>query len=140
MAEALCRQHVQTLNNTALQDWSIASAGCWAYPGIPATAKAVIAVSKYNADLSNHSSQPTSAELLEHFNLVLCMENDHVDFIKRHFSPRSENLFLFSEMIDEEYEVQDPVGKSQTEYDASAHEINSIIKDGWNKITALSSN
>ena len=138
MAEALCRQQIQTINDANPEDWSIASAGCWAYPGIPATKSAVITVAKYNADLSDHASQPVSANLLKDYRLMLCMETSHVSFIKRHFPQESERVFLLSEMIDEYFEVEDPVGKSQADYEVSAREINSIIKNGWKKIVTLS--
>jgi protein-tyrosine-phosphatase len=139
MAEALCKQHILSVKDFSPDDWSVASAGCWAYPGIPATKSAVIAVAKYNADLSEHASQPVSADLLEHYQLVLCMEKSHTDFIKRHFPQNSERVFLLSEMINESYEVDDPVGRSQSDYDISAREIDTIIKNGWSKIVTLSS-
>jgi len=138
MAEALCRQHIQNTEDTNLQDWCIGSAGCWAYPDMPATEKAVIAVDKYNTDLSNHSARSVSASLLEDYRLVLCMEDSHVSFIKRHFPEAADRVFLFSEMINEKFEVDDPVGKSQSAYDGSANAIYSIIKNGWKKIVVLS--
>jgi len=41
-------------------------------------------------------------------------------------------------MIGEEFEIEDPIGKTQSDYDASAREINTIIQNGWARISELS--
>lgn len=137
MAEALMRYLIES-THPPLPEWEVASAGCWAYPGMPATSKAIAAAAALGADLSEHASQAVSADLLERYNLILCMEIAHVDFIKRHFSETAEKTFLLSEMASEKFEIDDPVGQSQTDYQKSAREILSLIQNGWQKIKALS--
>lgn len=138
MAEALCKQYIIYTSPDLEEKWSVASAGCWAYRGMPATTRALTAVETLGTQLIDHSSQPVTADLLEKFKLVLCMEYGHVDFIKRHFSEVSDRVFLFSEMIGEEFEIEDPIGKTQSDYDASARKINAIIQNGWARISELS--
>lgn len=137
MAEALLRMRLEQ-SGISDNEWRVASAGCWAYPQMPATSKAVTAVSDMGADLHNHSAQAVSADLLEDFTLILCMENGHVDFIKRHFPEHASHVFLLSEMIDEEFEIDDPIGMHQQDYRDTADQILGLISEGLEKIQSLS--
>ncbi len=137
MAEALLKLQIKD-SNISSADWIVASAGCWAYPNMPATGSAAAAVSELGADLLDHAAQAVSAHLLEDFNLILCMENAHVAFINRHFPDHASKVFLLSEMIDQDFEIEDPIGRSTHDYQETAREIFGIIKKGWNKIQSLS--
>ena len=139
MAEALFRHLIETNANLFPEKWHIASAGCWAYPGMPATAKAITTVAGLGALLNDHASQLVSADLLSQYHLILCMENAHVDFIKSQFPEIANKVFLLSQMVGEEYEIDDPVGQSQKAYDRSAQIILSILQHGLERIRSLSS-
>lgn len=140
MAEALFRNLLDD-KGYSKDLWDVASAGCWAYPGMPATQKAIKAAGDMGADTIHfHESKAVSEDLLGSFNLILCMESGHIDFIKRHFSQSTEKVFLFSEMIDEVFEIDDPVGQSQEDYQTTADELLAIIQSGFDKIKSLSEN
>jgi protein-tyrosine-phosphatase len=139
MAEALFRHLIETNADPFLEKWQIASAGCWAYPGMPATAKAIITVAGVGADLSKHKSRLVSAELLSQYQLILCMEYAHVDFIISQFPEITDKVFLLSQMVGDEYEIDDPVGQSQEAYDRCAQIILSILQQGLERIRSLSS-
>lgn len=139
MAEALCKFHISEVSPALIDGWKVASAGCWAYPGMPATTKAIAAAEAKGAELNDHSSQPVTLELLDDFELILCMEQGHVDFIKRHFPETDRKVFLLSEMIGDTFEIDDPVGSTQSDYMTTAEKIYSIIKLGWQRIKELSS-
>jgi len=137
MAEALLCNHLEDEGQNP-EKWRIASAGCWAYPEIPATQKAVETVASIGCDLSSHSSQAVSDKLLKDFNLILCMEKEHVDFIYRHFQGNDKKVFLLSEMIEEDFEIEDPVGRSLEDYKKTATQLLNIIKSGFGNISRLS--
>jgi len=138
MAEALFRKYLDDARYSD-DSWVVASAGCWAYPGMSATQKAIQAASDMDATTIHfHESKAISEDLLEVNNLILCMESGHVDFIKRHFHQSAKKVFLLSEMIDDIFEIEDPVGQSQEIYQTTADELLSIIKTGFDKIKELS--
>ena len=63
------------------------------------------------------------------------MEAEHRDFIKRNFPAMAEKVFLFSKMIDKEFDIDDPVGGTIETYSSTAQELNSIIVSGFQKIS-----
>jgi len=141
MAEALLKHYVDVSANHAQgENWSIASAGCWAYPGMAATSRAVSAAENLGGDLIDHSAQSVNADLLNQFNLILCMEQGHIDFINRHFPEAANKVFLLTAMVNEDDDIDDPVGKSQSDYDQTASQILTIIRNGWERIKDLSQN
>ncbi len=137
MVEALFIYYLKD-NGYDPEKWKIASAGCWAYPDQPATRYAVQTVEKMGCDLNFHSSQAVSEKLLKEFNLILCMESDHKLFIKRNFPEAADNVFLFSEMIGEVFEIDDPVGGTIEQYEHTAEKLKGIIRRGFEKIRDLS--
>jgi len=136
MAEALF-QYLLEENDNDTGKWQVASAGCWAYPGLPATGKALQTVNEMGCSLI-HSSKIVTEKLLRKFNLVLCMESDHKQYIQQHFSFAAKKIFLLSEMVNKNYEIDDPVGKSLEEYQNTAEKINAILQNGFTKIEELS--
>ena len=137
MAEALFRMYITNAGYSS-EEWIVESAGCWAYPGMPATKKAVIAAEKLGAELYFHESKPVTESLLRDFRLILCMERNHVEFIKRHIPEAGERVFLFTEMVNENEEINDPIGQKQDDYNLTAENLLEQIGVGFNKIKKLS--
>ncbi|HUV16269.1 MAG TPA: low molecular weight protein arginine phosphatase [Pelolinea sp.] len=132
MAEVLFKDLVSRKDRG--EDWNIESAGCWARPGIPATDAAILVMVNRGLDLSEHASQPVTEALLEQFDLILCMETEHKQFIQRNFPSVRENTFLLSGMVGEKREIWDPVGMSLIDYEETANEILDILEKGFAKI------
>lgn len=120
------------------EDWHIASAGCWAYAGFPATTNAKKAMQASGLSLEEHLSQPVTESLLEKFNLILCMEIDHKRFLQRNFPASAQRSFLLSEMVNEEIEVNDPVGLPIKTYKSTVNKLLYYLEEGFNKIINLS--
>ena len=137
MAEALFIQYLQS-QGYERHAWLVASAGCWAYPDQPATKNAVQTVENLGCDLNLHSSQAVTETLLQKFNLILCLEAAHKNFIRRNFPAAAEKVFQFSEMIGKEFDIDDPVGGDLENYADTAQELRSIIVSGFKKIRKLS--
>lgn len=137
MAEALFIRYLKD-NGDDLEKWNVASAGCWAYPNLSATPHAIQTAKKMGGDLNFHFSKAVSENLLKDFNLILCMESDHTHFIKRNFPEVAVDVFLFSEMVGEDFEIHDPVGGTLEKYKQTAEKLNKIIHSGFKKIQNLS--
>jgi protein-tyrosine-phosphatase len=135
MAEVLFRDLVSTLDPDT--DWIIASAGCWARQNNTATQTAVAVIQDRGIDLSEHLSQPVTEALLDSFNLILCMEEDHKRFVQRNFSSAREKTFLLYEMIGKEQEIWDPIGMSPFAYENTANEMLRIMIEGFKRISDL---
>lgn len=135
MAEVLFRDLLFKLDSES--DWHVASAGCWARPNNIATQTAVIVMQDRGIDLSEHLSQPVTEALLDNFNLILCMEEEHERFIQRNFSSAREKTFLLYEMIGKEKEIWDPIGMSQNAYENTANEMLGILTEGFERISSL---
>jgi protein-tyrosine-phosphatase len=103
-----------------------------------ATKNAQLALQDKGIDLTMHASQAVTEKLLEKFNLVLCMENAHVNFICKNFPAFKDRIFLFSEITEEKYEIEDPVGRSLEDYRITANHLLSIFQTGFEKIRSLS--
>jgi protein-tyrosine phosphatase len=120
------------------EDWQVESAGIWAVSGYSATSNANLVMSEMGLDLNDHRSQPVTESLLGRFNLILCMENEHVNFIKRNFPDLKEKIFLLSEMAGQDSDIWDPAGFSLDAYKDTANEILELLKNGSSKIFQLS--
>jgi len=137
MAQVLFTQYLKEKGYDP-EKWKVMSAGCWAYPDLPATRYAVQTAEKLGSDLNSHSSKVVTENLLKDFNLILCMESDHKHFIKRNFPEAADNVFLFSEMIGEVFEIDDPVGGTFEAYELTADKLKEIMRSGFEKIHSLS--
>ena len=135
MAEVLFCDLVSTLDPET--DWRVASAGCWARPNNIATQTAVMVMQNRGIELSEHLSQPVTEALLDSYNLILCMEEEHKRFIQRNFSSAREKTFLLYEMVGKEQEIWDPIGMSQNANENTASEMLRIITEGFKQISDL---
>jgi protein-tyrosine-phosphatase len=137
MAMVLLKELVRE-NGCNLELWDIASAGCHAYPGFPATATAQFVMHESGLNLSHHRSQLVTRQLLHAYALVLCMEKDHKSFIQRAYPMAANRIYLLSEMAGHENDINDPVGQPSFEYQKTADLMQAYMVDGFDKICALS--
>ena len=118
-------------------EWQVASAGCWAYPGFLATDNARKTMQAMGLSLEDHRSQAVTESLLDGFKLVLCMEYDHKRTLQRNFPANAPKIYLLSEMVERESEVNDPVGLSTRKYQSTAAELQGYLEEGFEKILQL---
>ena len=137
MAQALFLQLLQTTHPNEASQWRIESAGTWTEDGKPATMGAQVAISKFGLSLKNHRSAMVSREMMDNFNLVLVMEEGHKEALKIEFPQRANRIFLLSEMVGARFEIKDPMGGEPVEYESAAHQIESLLEHGLDKILAL---
>ncbi|MBM3137393.1 MAG: hypothetical protein FJZ98_04300 [Chloroflexi bacterium] len=137
MAEFLFRNLVTSYDPGST--WQIASAGCWARPNNLATQTAITVMRDRGIDISEHLSQPITEELLDRYDLILCMEEEHKRFIHRNFPSAQTKTFLLYEMIGKAQEIWDPIGLSQFAYENTANEMLRIMTEGFERISDLAS-
>ena len=126
MAAALARAHV------AKRGWShvaVASAGVAAALGDPASEHAVTALRSRGIDLSEHESQPLTADLVRKADLILVMSNAHL-FPVTDFGG-GEKVSLLTDFLegDEAGEsIDDPFGSSEGAYVRTADQIERAVE------------
>ena len=119
MGEKLLR-HALAAEPEPLRSLKVVSAGIAASRGQPPTDNSVAALKKVGLDLSGHTSQPLTQELLDRALAVFCMTESHRTAIELHFERVPKNLHLFREFLgrDGEAEIPDPYGGSYRDYEA----------------------
>ncbi len=132
MAEALLADWLR--RNHPPGDWRIGSAGVWAAAGLPATEYARQALAARGLDLTRHRSRLVNAQLLAQADLVLCMTRSHREALQVEFPQYAGRVRLLSEMIGQEFDVDDPYGGPLEGYVETANELAEWIERGGKKI------
>jgi protein-tyrosine-phosphatase len=136
MGEALLKWHLQE-DSKDLQNWRVESAGIMDLFGQPASQGAVLAMQRRGLNITAHRSRPITRAILKHFQLILTMERDQRDTLRRDFPAFASKVWMLSEMSGEEKDVADPYGMSQKEYEACANRIDHYLSAGLARIIEL---
>jgi protein-tyrosine phosphatase len=132
MAMALLRKRLADLD---LGDkWEVNSAGTWGLEGVPATENAIRAMQERGLELTDHHSRKVTEALLSSYDLVLTMESFHKEAIQIEFPNHASKVYMLSEMIEETWDVKDPVGHSLEDYRATADLIDRTLQEGMERI------
>jgi protein-tyrosine-phosphatase len=131
MAEGLFKAQ---LAQAGLADWRVGSCGTWTSDGYPATTEGVRALAARGIDISRHRSRQVTEALLAQADLVLCMTRAHVEALRAEFPVHAPRVRLLSSVTGANYDIPDPIGKPQAEYEATAAEIGRILRGGFAKI------
>jgi protein-tyrosine-phosphatase len=131
MAEALFKRR---LADAHLPGWQVESAGTWAAEGQPAAREAVAAMAQRGIDLTHHRAQLVTGTFLNRFNLILTMESGHREALLAEFPHLAGRVCLLSEMIGRNFNIADPIGSPQLEYEHTAQQIDQILQRGWAEI------
>ncbi|MFM8320004.1 MAG: low molecular weight protein arginine phosphatase [Chloroflexota bacterium] len=134
MAMGLLRASVRE----ELSDWRIDSAGVWATNGFTAAFHTAQVLNTRGIDINAHRSQVITPALMAHYQLVLTMERNQKEALRAAFPRYAGRVHLLSELIGERFEVDDPMGRSLIEYEATARELESILAESLPKIRQLS--
>jgi protein-tyrosine phosphatase len=135
MAAAIFRQIVNDLGDGAL--WRIDSAGTWGIDGAKASDGTLRVLQSRGIDLSAHASKIVNNPLLESADLILVMEKGHKEALKLEYPHLAGRVFLLSEMVGEEIEIEDPIGGPLSAYESTAKEIEQILRRGYAQIKQL---
>jgi protein-tyrosine phosphatase len=135
MAEAIFKSKVAVEENAS--GWRVESAGTWASGGQPAAEFSRQVMQERGLDISDHRSQSITRELMQSFDLILTMEKNHKEALRIEFPRCAERVYLLSEMSGDSHDVDDPIGRSKADYQATADEIDRLIAEGFEEIERL---
>jgi len=126
MAEALFRHRIGKNSG-----WEAASAGTFATVGHEASDNAVLALKELKIDLSDHRSQPLTAELVESADMIVAMTASHRHHILDHFPSVGNRVFLIKSFGTSKVpaDVSDPFGGSLDTYRRIRDEIDRALSD-----------
>jgi protein-tyrosine-phosphatase len=132
MAEAILK-HLVADRPDATQ-WYIESAGTWAIDGCPAAKYSQEVMQLMGMDISSHQSQPVRLEIIQRFDLILTMENNHKEALIAQFGKFADRIFMLSEMVGLTMDIPDPIGGELVDYEETAHLLERILSDGLERI------
>nr|WP_314266244.1 protein tyrosine phosphatase [uncultured Moellerella sp.] len=89
----------------------IHSAGIIAKNDMPANESSTRTAQKHNLSLENHQSQRLTTELCREADLILVMENDHINKVHQQFPETRGKVMLFGQWLNK-IEIPDPHKRS----------------------------
>jgi protein-tyrosine-phosphatase len=135
MAAALFKAMVKEKSDLGL--WHIDSAGTWAREFITTSLYAYEIMKGMKLDLSKHRSRTISRGMIQNFNLVLVMEQNHKEALRAEFPDLADRIFLLSEMVGKKNDIRDPYRGSREDYLETARELERLLTEGFEKICEL---
>jgi protein-tyrosine phosphatase len=136
MGEAILKKLVS--ERVDATQWHIESAGTCAIDGNPPAFLSKYVMELMGMDISAHRSQRVSPPLVKNFDLILTMEKEHKEWLIAHYSELAGRIFMLSEMVGEEKDIQDPMGGELSDYAETAQLIERLLTDGLDRIYRLS--
>ena len=134
MAEVLLRTK---LNNVGLTDWTVSSAGTWAEPGHTAAPFSIALMAERGLDIRSHRSQPVTEKLMQQADLVLCMETNHAQTLRREYPAHQHKIYTIRQMVEQRGSVSDPYGGPRRQYERMVTEVDELIEQGFPRIQEL---
>ncbi|MBX3048629.1 MAG: hypothetical protein KF885_05580 [Anaerolineales bacterium] len=128
MAEGFLKE--LAVSKSFASNWHIESAGTWGQPGLPAAAGSLNAMQARNINISQHRSRIVSAALIAEADLILTMESGHKEALQIEFPEKRDCVYQLSELIGEEFDIEDPIGQSLQRFERTANEIKDLLIRG----------
>jgi protein-tyrosine-phosphatase len=125
MAEAVARQAIESGNvNGAGRDVFVCSAGLAAWDGGPVSDETLAALARLGIEFDGHSKRLTG-EMIRKAQVVLGMTRAHVLAARALVAgePHQEKV----QLLDPSGDVEDPIGMTQSAYDALATRMAKVI-------------
>jgi len=132
MAQAMLSAKVAALNQR--DECIVGSAGTSAAEGIMATPFARRVMAERGLDLESHRSRGVTASLLESADLILTMTRNHREALCVEFPQVEHKIHLLSDLIDQTFDIDDPIGGDEEDYRVCADEMEQIIEKGFQRM------
>jgi L-threonylcarbamoyladenylate synthase len=104
--------------------YEVTSAGVYAAPGSPATPEAVRAVEALGIDPKRHASRGVSVDMLQRAEVIYCMTTSHREAVVSLVPSLADRTML----LDEQGDVDDPIGSSAQAYLRTARRIQLAVR------------
>lgn len=125
------------LAREGLTGWTVGSAGTWAMEQRGAAHYSRAVMAQVGLDLDDHLARMVDESLLAEADLVLCMEEGHVEALRHEFPQHAGKIYALAEMVGPAYSVADPYGGQYIDYQRMAAELTSLIDRGLGRIIEL---
>lgn len=132
MAEGLMRKF---LAEKGVNNVSVISRGISVFEGSHASENSILAIKKYNVDLSSHRAKPLTFEEINSAGLILTMSKGHKSAILLSFPEYEDKVFTINEFaFKREKDISDPFGGSIDVYERCLDEIYECLKETADKL------
>ena len=135
MGEAILKRLVS--GRPDADQWCIESAGTWAMDGYQPAASSQLVMQTMGMDISHHQSQSVTYDLLQQFDLILTMENQHKEGLSIEFEGLKDRIYMLSEMVGSTEDIPDPMGGELADYEETAHKLERMLSNGLDQIYML---
>ena len=128
LAEILFKRAVEALK---LDDFSVSSAGIYAYPGNPPDPGIVKYLKEHHIPFGNHRARQIQREDAEWADRILVMEHDHLRFLERRWPDIQAKLEHFGAYLSTGQrpdDIIDPFGGSSYHYRLAQAQITMAVK------------
>ena len=122
------------LKKKGLTDWQVTSVGTWAQDKRGASQYSVEIMAEQGLDITGHQAKTIEFAHIKIADLVLCMESGHLEALQVEFPMQAKKVRLLSEMIDRNYSISDPYGRSKDAYYRMVGDVTGIIDGGLDRI------
>jgi len=119
------------------EDWRIESAGTWGLDGRDMAEGVRQVLLEMGIKPGTHSARTVNAEMLSAFDLILTMERGQEEALKIEFSDSAGRVYMLSEMVQERFDIRDPMGGPIEEFRGTARIIETILSQGFDRIKHL---
>jgi len=133
VVEAILRQR---LHQRGLR-WQVASAGTLAMSGYAASKHGVEVLAVRGLDISGHRSHEVTSRDVQDADLVLCMEQGHVEALRIENREHSAKIQLLTAMIGYQEDVADPYGGPRPWYEVMVDQVTDLVDRGLDRIVEL---
>ena len=117
--------------------WKVGSAGTWSAAGQPVLPEVQQAAQQLGLDLTGHSSERVSGELLAEYDLILVMQASQQEALLSEFPDLEEHIYLFSHVVERgSYDIPDAFESEQEVVELGA-EMDELIRRGLRYISVL---
>ncbi len=138
MAEGILRNRIVQWG-FQLETWRIGSAGINAQEGCPPSVFSEEVMAERGIDISSHLARSATEKTISDHCLILTMEKTHRSILVARFPHFSRRIYLLSEMIEQEFPVDDPFGQTLEDYRRTADVVARLIDEGKELILLRSS-
>ncbi len=117
--------------------WQVESAGIWATPNLPPTGMAQRVAAKRGLAIDGHRSQIVDESRMRSSSLIFVMTRNHREALAAEFPFVANKVHLLSEIINQTFDINDPAGGTEEDYEACFHDLQSILEEGFAHLREL---
>ena len=129
----ICRSPIgEALLQQQHPNLTVKSAGLSALVGEGADEKAIQVMDEWNVDMRSHRAQQLTQELMQTFDLVLCMSKDQESWMKQNYSSQRGKVYRIGHWINEN--VADPYKLPIEKFYESRELLNKAVESWKDKL------